>query len=163
MSTYFFVDPFILPYWFYNIRWELVDESSIIIHFPSTFCPTLGHHQGKIYYKSDVAFVCTLLLCKKSVCTYCNSTDTLRAESTWEKNNYGRFINQFPLNIIKSIRQYERINKKIYRPKMSIMFVKYVLILIYIYIYIYIYIKHFIINIKVCTYIYIYIYILKTH
>ena len=67
---YFFVDSFILPYWFYNIRQELVDVSSIIIYFPSSFCPTLGHHQGRIYYKSDVTFVCTLLLCKKkSVCT----------------------------------------------------------------------------------------------
>ena len=53
----------------YNIWWELVYESSIIICFPSTFCPTLGHHQGRIYYKSDVTFVCTLLFCKKSVCT----------------------------------------------------------------------------------------------
>ena len=35
-----------------------------------------------------------------------------RAENTKEKNNYGRYINQFPPNIIKSIRQYERINKK---------------------------------------------------
>ena len=45
-----------------------------------------------------------------------------RAESTWEINNYGRFINQFPPNSIKSIRQYEMINKKICRQKMSIMF-----------------------------------------
>ena len=45
------------------------------------------------------------------------------AESTWEITNYERFINQFPLNIIKSIRQFERINKKkICRQKMSIMF-----------------------------------------
>ena len=44
------------------------------------------------------------------------------AESTWEINNYGRYINQFPPNIIKSIRQYEKINKKIWRQKMSIMF-----------------------------------------
>ena len=70
LSTYFFVDPFILLYWFYDIRQELVDVSSIIIYFPSTFCLTLGHHQGRIYYKSDITFVCTLLLCKKkSVCT----------------------------------------------------------------------------------------------
>ncbi len=34
------------------------------------------------------------------------------AESTWERANYGRCINKFPLNIIKSIRQFERINKK---------------------------------------------------
>ena len=38
-----------------------------------------------------------------------------RAESTWEINNYGKYIN-------KSIQQYERINKKICRQKMSIIF-----------------------------------------
>ena len=32
-------------------------------------------------------------------------------ESTGEITNYGRFINQFPQNIVRSIRQYERINK----------------------------------------------------
>ena len=70
ICLHIFVDPFILSYWFYNIRRELVDVSSIIIYFRITFCPTLGHHQGRIYYKSDVTFVCTLLLGKKkSVCT----------------------------------------------------------------------------------------------
>ena len=34
------------------------------------------------------------------------------AESTWEITNYGRFINEFPLNIIRSIRQLERNKKK---------------------------------------------------
>ena len=43
------------------------------------------------------------------------------AESTWEITNYGRFINQFPPNI-RSIRQFERINKKICWQKMSIIF-----------------------------------------
>ena len=62
-----------------------------------------------------------------------------RAESTWEINNYGKDINQFPTNTIKSIWQYERINKKICRQKMSIIFNK---IFINIYIYIYIYITH---------------------
>ena len=37
----------------------------MIVYFPSTFSPTLVHHQGRISYKSDVNFVCTLLLCKK--------------------------------------------------------------------------------------------------
>ena len=70
LSTYFLVDSFTLPYSFYNIRRELVEVSSIIIYFPSTFCSTLGHHQGRINNKSDVTLVCTLLLCKKkSVCT----------------------------------------------------------------------------------------------
>ena len=69
-------------------------------------------------------------------------------EITWEIINYGRFINQFLPNIIKSIRQFERINKKIRRQKMSIMFneicineemlLKYTYSYIYIYIYIYI-------------------------
>ena len=33
-------------------------------------------------------------------------------ESTWEINDYGRFINQFLPNIIRSRWQFERINKK---------------------------------------------------
>ena len=64
LSTYFLVNPFELPYQFHDIRWELVDKPSIISYFPSTFCPTLGHYQGRIYYKSHVTFVCTLQLCK---------------------------------------------------------------------------------------------------
>ena len=44
------------------------------------------------------------------------------AESTWEIINYGRFINQFPPDIIKSIWQLKRINKKLCRQKLSIMF-----------------------------------------
>ena len=35
-----------------------------------------------------------------------------RIESTRELINYGRFINQFPSDIIKSIQQLERIDKK---------------------------------------------------
>ena len=64
-----------------------------------------------------------------------------RAESTWEINNDGKYINQFPPNTIKSIQQYERINKKICKQKMSIIF-KEICIYIYIYIYIYIWVRH---------------------
>ena len=71
LSTYFFVNPFELPYWSYDIRWELVDNPSIISYFPSTFCPTLDDHQGRMYYKSDVIFVCTLLLCKNERLYFC--------------------------------------------------------------------------------------------
>ena len=60
----FFVNPLELPYWSYDIRRELVDKPSIISYFPSTFCPTLVHHQGRMSYKSDITFVCKLLLCK---------------------------------------------------------------------------------------------------
>ena len=44
-----------------------------------------------------------------------------RAENTWDIYNYGKYINQFPPNTIKVIRQYERINNKICTQKMSIM------------------------------------------
>ena len=36
--------------------------------------------------------------------------------------NYGQYLNQFPPNTIKVIREFERIQKKICRHKMSIMF-----------------------------------------
>ena len=78
LSTYIFVNPFELPYWSYDIWWELFDKSSIIRYFPSTFCPTLGHPQGKMYYKNDITFVCALLLSEKSVnVSQYNSTDPL--------------------------------------------------------------------------------------
>ena len=62
------------------------------------------------------------------------------AESTRDTYNYGQYLNQFPPNMIKVIREYERIQKKICRHKMSIMFNE---ICIYIYIYIYILYQHF--------------------
>ena len=47
MSTYFLLDPFKFPYFFYRIRGELIYVLSIVVCIPSTFCPTLGHHQGE--------------------------------------------------------------------------------------------------------------------
>ena len=55
LFKYFLFDPFILPYCFYRIRRELIDVFSIIVYSPNTFCPTLGHHQKRIYYKSEDA------------------------------------------------------------------------------------------------------------
>ena len=55
LSTYFLLYPFVFPYCFYRIWRELIYV--FFIYIPSTFCPTLGHHQGRIYYKSDVTFV----------------------------------------------------------------------------------------------------------
>ena len=57
MSTYFLLDPFEFPYYFYRIRGELINVLSIVVCIRSTFCPTLGHHQGRINNKSDVTFV----------------------------------------------------------------------------------------------------------
>ena len=104
------------------------------------------------------------------------------AESTWEINIYRRYIKQFLPNIIKAIRQYEKINKKICRQKMSIMLNKicineemlpkytyiytymyiYIYIYIYIYTYMYIYVYVYIricIYMRICMYMYIYMYI----
>ena len=122
MSTYFLLDPFEFPYYFYCILGELIyinlNVLSIVACIPSTFCPTLGHHQGRIYYKSDAK--------NKSYITFVVDPPLMmaqsRAESTRDTCNYGQYINQFPQNTIKVIREFERIQKKICRHKMSIMF-----------------------------------------
>ena len=66
MPTYFLLDPFEFPYYFYRIRGELIQVLSIVVCIPSTFCPTLGHHQGRIYYKSDVIFVLANYYCVRT-------------------------------------------------------------------------------------------------
>ena len=67
-----------------------------------------------------------------------------RAESTRDTYNYGQYINQFPPNTIKVIREFERIQKKICRHKMFIIFneicINEEILPKYIYIYIYMYI-----------------------
>ena len=66
-----------------------------------------------------------------------------RVESTRDTYNYGQYINQFPLNTIKVIREFERTQKKICSHKMSIMFneicINEEMLPKYTYIYIYIY------------------------
>ena len=57
LSTYFLLDPFVLANCFYRIQRELIYVLFLVVCIPSTFCRTLGHHQGRIYYKSDVTFV----------------------------------------------------------------------------------------------------------
>ena len=49
LSTYFLLDLFVLPYCFYRIRRELIHVLSIVVCISSTFCSTLGRHQGRIY------------------------------------------------------------------------------------------------------------------
>ena len=66
MFTYFLLDPFEFPYYFYRILGELIYVLSIVACIPSTFCPTLGHHQGRIYYKSDVTFVLAYYYCVRA-------------------------------------------------------------------------------------------------
>ena len=133
MPTYSLLDPFEFPYYFYRIRGELIKVLSIIVCIPSTFCPTLGHHQGRICYKSDVTFVLANYYCVRTSllleimalafkCNSVNSASKSRAESTRDTYNYGQYLNQFPPNTIKVIREFEGIQKRICRHKMSIMF-----------------------------------------
>ena len=42
LSTYILLDPFILPYWFYRIRKELIYVLPIVTYIPSIFCNTNG-------------------------------------------------------------------------------------------------------------------------
>ena len=86
-----------------------------------------------------------------------------RAESTRDIYNYGQYINQFPPNTIKVIREFERIQKKICRHKMSIMFneicINKEMLPKYTYIYIYIYIYRE----RERELLYLYIYIVTIH
>ena len=66
MPTYFLLDPFEFPYYFYRILGELIYVLSIVVCIPSTFSPILGHHQGRIYYKSDVTFVLANYYCVRT-------------------------------------------------------------------------------------------------
>ena len=100
-------------------------------------------------------------------------------ESTCEPINYGRFINQFPSDTIKSMQRLERINPKMFKQRMSILFdpicineihththiyiYMYIHTHTYIYTHIYIYIyihthTHTRTHIYVCVYIYMYLY-----
>ena len=67
LSTYFLVDSFVLPYCFYRIRWELIDIFSIIVYIPCTFCPTLSHHQGRIYLKCCYIYELLIYYMKQSL------------------------------------------------------------------------------------------------
>ena len=108
MPTYSLLDPFEFPYYFYRIWGELIKVLSIIVCIPSTR-DTYNYGQ------------------------YLNQfpPNTIKVKDTY---NYGQYLNQFPPNTIKVIRKFERIQKRICRHKMSIMFNE---ICIYIYIYIY--------------------------
>ena len=141
MPTYSLLDPFEFPYYFYRVRGELIKVLSIIVCIPSTFCPTLVHHQGRICYKSDVTFVLANYYCVRTYLLL--EIMALAFKCTRDTYNYGQYLNHFPPNTIKVIREFERIQKRICRHKMSIMFneicINEEMLPKYIYIYIYIY------------------------
>ena len=61
MSTYFLLDPFKFPYYFYRIQGELIYVLSIVVCIPNTFCLTLGHHQRRIYWDQKVLGIHTTM------------------------------------------------------------------------------------------------------
>ena len=101
MPTYFLLDPFEFPYYFYPIRGELIYVLSIVVCIPSTFWPTLGHHQGRIYYKSDVTFVLANYYCVSTSLPLkimafafkCNSVKTFMPNNTTTKNSHRQHNN----------------------------------------------------------------------
>ena len=101
MPTYSLLDPFKFPYYFYRIRGELIYVLSIIVCIPSTFYPTLGHHQGRICYKSDVTFVLANYYCVRTV-------KVLGIHTIMDNT-----LISSPPNTIKVIREFERIQKRI--------------------------------------------------
>ena len=106
-----------------RLTMHLSDTSPIAQHLKKkNSCPTTELWKIRTY-KSYIPFLIhPLLMMAQSW-----------AESTWEITNYGRIINQFSTNIIRSIRQFKRINKKYVDKKNQI----------YIYIYKQFYFKQF--------------------
>ena len=51
---------------FIVFRGELIYILSVVVYIPSTFCSTLGHHQGRIHYKCDVTFVFAYYYCLRA-------------------------------------------------------------------------------------------------
>ena len=78
MPTYFLLDPFEFPYYFYRIRGELIYVLSIVVCIPSTFCPTLCHHRGRIYYKSDVTQLRKILTDNTTILEHQNNKQKLQ-------------------------------------------------------------------------------------
>ena len=101
------------------IYYNKFKTSNLVIRNNSS--PLIGVLQktSVIYkFKSYITFVIdSLLMMAQS-----------RAESTRDTYNYGQYLNQFPPNRIKVIWEFERIQKKICRHKMSIMFNIYIYI-----------------------------------
>ena len=85
MSTYFFLDPFEFPYYFYRIRGEMIYVFSIVVCIPS---------KNTIHSLNleNITFVIDppLMMAQS------------RAESTRDTYNYGQYINQSPPEYDKS-------------------------------------------------------------
>ena len=110
--------------------------------------------------------LCLTLNCTFAIYTHLLMMALEEHQSTWEPVKYGKFVSQFLLDIKTTIQQFERIETKICRQRLSVIFnqiclneempPKYTLTHTHTYIYIYIYIW---LCVCVCAYIYIYIYI----
>ena len=62
ISTYFLLDPFEFPYYFYRFRRELIYVLSIVVCIP--FCPILGHHHSNGSRRKYLDIKCPLCLMK---------------------------------------------------------------------------------------------------
>ena len=107
MSTYFLLDPFEFPYYFYCILGELIYVLSIVACIPSTFCPTLGHHQGRIYYKSDVTQLRKILTDNTTILEHQNNKQKLQILEALHIRNLQPTLNrinfQTSANVLKCL------------------------------------------------------------
>ena len=101
MSTYFLLDPFEFPYYFYRIRGggELIYVLSIVVCIPST---SLGHHQRRIYYKSDVTFVFAYYYCVRASLLLKIMAFAFKCNSIIS-NNYYNFVIDHIRSILKQV------------------------------------------------------------
>ena len=65
LFTHFCIYPFESPHRFYSIWRELDNKPRIINWLSIAFWLILDHHQGCVYWESDVTFACALLLFKR--------------------------------------------------------------------------------------------------
>ena len=88
MSTYFLLDPFEFPYYFYRIRGELIYVLSIVVCIPSTFCLVLISDNNNIY----VGLTSTTL--SRSLTMHFSDTSSIAQHLKnihAQQHNYGKF------------------------------------------------------------------------
>ena len=69
LSTYFLLDPFVFPYCFYRIQWELIYVLSTVICIPLVFLPDFGPLSGEDLLQKWCNFCFCILLLFKSIFT----------------------------------------------------------------------------------------------
>ena len=81
MSTYFLLDPFELPYYFYCILGELIYVLSIVACIPSTFLPDFGFN---LYYPVEEIY--------NAPFRHKFNSSAFKKTFMLQQHNYGKFL-----------------------------------------------------------------------